>query len=53
MKGGEVVIQHVMVKSPDIQIERPYTLINDPNAANGEREMRMVVKRVRGGEVGR
>lgn len=53
VKGGEVVIQHVMVKSPDIQIERPYTLINDPNAANGEREMRMVVKRVRGGEVGR
>ncbi|KGB74516.2 hypothetical protein CNBG_0354 [Cryptococcus deuterogattii R265] len=53
VEGGEVVIQHIMVKSPDIQIERPYTLINDPTVANGEREMRMVVKRVRGGEVGR
>ncbi|OXG97664.1 hypothetical protein C345_01011 [Cryptococcus neoformans A2-102-5] len=53
VEGGEVVIQHVMVKSPDIQIERPYTLINDPTITNGEREMRMVVKRVQGGEVGR
>ncbi|UOH79193.1 hypothetical protein LQV05_000183 [Cryptococcus neoformans] len=52
VEGGEIVIQHVMVKSPDIQIERPYTLINDPTITDGEREMRMVVKRVRGGEVG-
>ncbi|KAL7421741.1 hypothetical protein Q5752_003512 [Cryptotrichosporon argae] len=39
-----------MVKSPDIQIERPYTPVNDA-AADGE--VCMVVKRVKGGEVGR
>ncbi|WVQ83198.1 hypothetical protein IAT38_005337 [Cryptococcus sp. DSM 104549] len=39
-----------MVKSPDIQIERPYTPVND---AVQDGEARMVVKRVRGGEVGR
>ncbi|ODN79751.1 hypothetical protein L202_03664 [Cryptococcus amylolentus CBS 6039] len=50
VEGGEIVVQHVMVKSPDIQIERPYTLINDPVQ---EKSMRMVVKRVPGGEVGR
>ncbi|WVF71577.1 hypothetical protein IAT40_006385 [Kwoniella sp. CBS 6097] len=49
-RGGEVVIQHMMIKSPDIQIERPYTPINDP-VKDGQ--VRMVVKRVRGGEVGR
>ncbi|WVQ99303.1 hypothetical protein IAU59_006435 [Kwoniella sp. CBS 9459] len=49
-EGGEVVIQHMMIKSPDIQIERPYTPINDP-VKDGN--VRMVVKRVRGGEVGR
>ncbi|OCF40480.1 hypothetical protein I317_05718 [Kwoniella heveanensis CBS 569] len=48
--NGEVVIQHMMIKSPDIQIERPYTPINDPMQ---DGEVRMVVKRVRGGEVGR
>ena len=45
-----VTIQHVCVKSPDLQIERPYTPINDP-ARDGY--MEFVVKRVRGGEVGR
>lgn len=50
-RSSEVVtIQHVCVKSPDLQIERPYTPINDP-AADGY--MEFVVKRVRGGEVGR
>jgi hypothetical protein len=50
-RASEVVtIQHVCVKSPDLQIERPYTPINDP-AADGY--MEFVVKRVRGGEVGR
>ncbi|WVR07165.1 hypothetical protein IAU60_004206 [Kwoniella sp. DSM 27419] len=47
---GELVIQHMMIKSPDIQIERPYTPVND---ATADGEVRMVVKRVRGGEVGR
>ncbi|WWC89447.1 uncharacterized protein L201_004371 [Kwoniella dendrophila CBS 6074] len=50
IEGGEIVIQHMMIKSPDIQIERPYTHVNDPLQDN---EVRMVVKRVRGGEVGR
>jgi len=50
-RSSEVVtIQHVCVKSPDLQIERPYTPVNDP-AADGY--MEFVVKRVRGGEVGR
>lgn len=49
-EGQEVTIQHVCVKSPDLQIERPYTPINDP-ARDGY--MEFVVKRVRGGEVGR
>lgn len=47
---GTVVIHHVCVKSPDLQIERPYTPINDP-AKDGY--MDIVVKRVKGGEVGR
>ncbi|WWC61754.1 uncharacterized protein I303_104339 [Kwoniella dejecticola CBS 10117] len=50
VEGGEIVIQHMMIKSPDIQIERPYTPINDPLA---DGEVRLVVKRVQGGEVGR
>lgn len=45
-----VVVQHVMVRNPTLMIERPYTPINDVEA---DGEMRMVVKRVRGGEVGR
>lgn len=47
---GEIVVQHMMIGAPDIQIERPYTPINDP-VADGE--VKMVVKRVKGGEVGR
>nr|ODN88375.1 hypothetical protein L203_02988 [Cryptococcus depauperatus CBS 7841] len=50
VEGGEVTVQHVMIKSSDIQIERPYTPVNDPT--KGEKEVRLVVKRVRGGEVG-
>ncbi|KAK8864290.1 hypothetical protein IAR55_001536 [Kwoniella newhampshirensis] len=50
VEKGEVVVQHMMIKSPDIQIERPYTPVND-GVRDGE--VRMVVKRVRGGEVGR
>lgn len=45
-----VVVQHIMVKNPDLMIERAYTPVNDVEA---DGEMRMVVKRVRGGEVGR
>jgi cytochrome-b5 reductase len=39
-----------MVKNPDLMIERPYTPVND---AEADGEARLVVKRVRGGEVGR
>jgi cytochrome-b5 reductase len=39
-----------MVKNPDLMIERAYTPVNDV-AADGR--LRMVVKRVPGGEVGR
>ena len=46
---GELTVFHMMVGSPDIQIERPYTPVNDPN----DGKLDMVVKRVRGGEVGR
>jgi cytochrome-b5 reductase len=45
-----VTIHHVMIKSPDLQIERPYTPINDV-VADGE--LKLVVKAVKGGEVGR
>jgi cytochrome-b5 reductase len=47
---GTVVVQHIMVKNPDLMIERAYTPVNDV-AADGR--LRMVVKRVPGGEVGR
>ncbi|WWC70321.1 uncharacterized protein I206_104271 [Kwoniella pini CBS 10737] len=49
-ENNEIVIQHIMIKSNDLQIERPYTFINDPLNDN---EIRMVIKRVQGGEVGR
>lgn len=45
-----IVIQHVMVKNPDLQIERPYTPINDVEH-NGQIDL--IVKKVKGGEVGR
>jgi cytochrome-b5 reductase len=45
-----VTVYHVMVKSPDLMIERPYTPVNDVRT---DGEVRLVVKRVRGGEVGR
>ena len=48
--GEEATIHHVMVKSPDLQIERPYTPIND---VAREGVVKIVVKRVKGGEVGR
>ncbi|KAK4683923.1 hypothetical protein P7C73_g6285, partial [Tremellales sp. Uapishka_1] len=47
--AGQVVVQHMMIKSAALQIERPYTFINDPS----EGEIRMIVKRNKGGEVGR
>jgi cytochrome-b5 reductase len=50
LEKGEVAVQHVMIKNPDLQIERPYTPVND---VAGDGEMGLVVKRVRGGEVGR
>ena len=50
--GGpsEIIVQHVMLKSPDLQIERAYTPLTDP-AQDGT--MKIVVKRIKGGEVGR
>jgi cytochrome-b5 reductase len=48
--GGTVTIEHVMIKNPDLQIERPYTPVND---VRGDGEVDIVVKRVQGGEVGR
>lgn len=47
---GRILIHHVCVKSPDLVIERPYTPINDV-AKDGK--IKLVVKRVKGGEVGR
>ena len=49
-EGEYVTIHHVCVKSPDLQIERPYTPIND---VEKDGMMKIVVKRVKGGEVGR
>lgn len=48
--GGILDIWHVYVKSPDLQIERPYTPIND---VQKDGYIRLLVKRVKGGEVGR
>jgi cytochrome-b5 reductase len=45
-----VMVQHVMVRSSALMIERPYTPVNDVDA---DGEARLVVKRVPGGEVGR
>lgn len=45
-----IVIEHVMIKNPDLQIERPYTPIND---VGRDGEVDVVVKRVQGGEVGK
>ena len=48
--NGTVVLEHVMIKNPDLQIERPYTPINDVGV---DGEIDVVVKRVQGGEVGK
>lgn len=47
---GSVVVQHVMLRNPAIQIERHYTPVNDV-ARDGR--MELVVKKVRNGELGR
>ncbi|ORX36783.1 hypothetical protein BD324DRAFT_627151 [Kockovaella imperatae] len=47
---GAVAVQHVTIKSPAIQVERSYTPIND---VQEDGLLKMVVKRVKGGEVGR
>lgn len=49
-RGSAITVHHLMVKNPDLMIERPYTPVND---AEADGEARLVVKRVRGGEVGR
>ncbi|KAJ9100108.1 hypothetical protein QFC19_005788 [Naganishia cerealis] len=47
--SGTLDVFHVYVKSPDLQIERPYTPIND---VEKDGYIRLLVKRVKGGEVG-
>lgn len=47
---GSVVVQHVMLRNPDIQIERHYTPVND---VGRDGRMDLVVKKVRNGELGR
>lgn len=49
-EAGNLDLWHVYVKSPDLQIERPYTPIND---VEKDGFIRLLVKRVKGGEVGR
>lgn len=49
-ENGALVLEHVMIKNPDLQIERPYTPIND---VGKDGEVDVVVKRVQGGEVGK
>lgn len=49
-KDEVISIRHVMVKNPDLQIERPYTPVND---VGKDGDIKLVVKRVKGGEVGR
>jgi cytochrome-b5 reductase len=51
-KGGDgnIVLEHVMIKNPDLQIERPYTPVND---VGKDGEVDVIVKRVQGGEVGK
>ncbi|KAL1413619.1 hypothetical protein Q8F55_001394 [Vanrija albida] len=44
-----VTVHHVMLGAPQIQIERPYTPVNDARSGDAQ----LVVKRVPGGEVGR
>ena len=48
--NGAIAVQHITIKSPAIQVERSYTPVNDVQADGA---MQLVVKRVRGGEVGR
>jgi len=49
-EDGSIVIEHVMIKNPDLQIERPYTPVND---VGKDGEVDVIVKRVQGGEVGK
>lgn len=49
-EAGLITVHHLMVKNPDLMIERPYTPVND---AEKDGEAKLVVKRVKGGEVGR
>lgn len=49
-EDGSIVLEHVMIKNPDLQIERPYTPVND---VGKDGEVDVIVKRVQGGEVGK
>jgi len=49
-EDGSIVLEHVMIKNPDLQIERPYTPVND---VGEDGEVDVIVKRVQGGEVGK
>ena len=50
VEGGAVAVQHVGIKTRTMEVEKLYTPVNDP-AADGY--MDIVVKKVRGGEIGR
>lgn len=45
-----ITLSHIYLKSPSLQIERPYTPLTDPQTSP---YLDLLVKRVRGGEVGR
>jgi len=49
-EDGSILLEHVMIKNPDLQIERPYTPVND---VGKDGEVDVIVKRVQGGEVGK
>lgn len=50
VRPSETLVQHLYVGQPDIQVERPYTPINNVPV---DKTMQFVVKKVKGGEVGR
>ena len=49
-EDGAIAVQHVTIKSDAIQVERSYTPIND---VEEDGVMKLIVKKVKGGEIGR
>ena len=50
VEDGPIAVQHVTIKSDAIQVERSYTPIND---VEEDGVMKLIVKKVKGGEIGR